>query len=226
MGRVASQRENELVLDVLSIAEPAFAINSKHQIVAWNDATERLLGISAQDIIGALCYEALGALDAMLCGECPTCPANKPQPSQLPASSAISASPAGQSDRHLRLTTLAARNSEGQSRIVHLLREEQPRELQQVSATPTTTGLTTGLTTDPLASPMASGSRRLNPLALTHRELEVLRLLGAGHSTADIAVTLSIARVTARNHVNKVLDKLGANSRLHAVVLASRLGLL
>jgi DNA-binding CsgD family transcriptional regulator len=61
---------------------------------------------------------------------------------------------------------------------------------------------------------------------LTQRELEVLRLLGAGSSTADIAGTLNITRVTARNHVNKVLDKLGANSRLQAVVIASQLRLI
>ncbi len=211
MGRVASQRENELVLDVLSIAEPAFAINGKHQIVAWNDAAERLLGIAAQDVIGARCYEALDAVNGVICGDCRTCPAGKLHSRRSPARSGseIPVSPAGQSDRRLYLTTLAAHTTQGQSRIVHLVREEQPKELRQ-----------------PSASQMNSGSRRLSPLALTQREHEVLRLLGAGHSTADIAVTLSITRVTARNHVNKVLDKLGANSRLHAVVLASQLGLI
>lgn len=213
MGRVASQRENELVLDVLSISEPAFAINSKHQIVAWNDAAERLLGISAQNIIGARCYETLNAIDGAICGECHTCPAGELYSRQAPASSETPNAPAGQSDRRLHLTTLAARTAQGQSRIVHLLREEQTRKLRRPPVTPT-------------ASPTTTGSRRINPLALTQRELEVLRLLGAGYSTADIAVTLSIARVTARNHVNKVLDKLGASSRLHAVVLASQLGLI
>lgn len=217
MGWVASQRENELVLDVLSISEPAFAINGKHRIVAWNDAAERLLGVAAQDVIGARCYEALDAVDGVICGECRTCPAGKLRSRQSPASSEIPVSPTGQPDRRLHMTTLAAHTAQGQSRIVHLLCEEPPRELPQVSARPMASSM---------ASPMTSGSRRLNPLALTQRELEVLRLLGAGHSTADIAVTLSITRVTARNHVNRVIDKLGANSRLHAVVLASQSGLI
>lgn len=213
MGWVASQRENELVLDVLSISEPAFAINGKHRIVAWNDAAERLLGVAAQDVIGARCYEALDAVDRVICGECRTCPAGKLRSRRSPTSSEISVSPTGQPDRRLHMTTLAAHTAQGQSRIVHLLCEEPPRELPQAYASP-------------MASPMTSGSRRINPLALTQRELEVLRLLGAGHSTADIAVALSITRVTARNHVNRVLDKLGANSRLHAVVLASQSGLI
>lgn len=218
MGRVASQREKELVLDVLSISEPAFAINSKHQIVAWNDAAERLLGIAAQDIIGSRCYETLDSVDGAICGECRTCPAGQLYSKRLSASTEATAPTAGQSDRRLHLTTLAARTAQGQSRIVHLLREEQqPTEQRQTS---------TSTSPNPMTSPMTSGSRRMSPLTLTQRELEVLRLLGAGHSTAEIAVTLSIARVTARNHVNKVLDKLGANSRLHAVVLASKLGLL
>ena len=48
---------------------------------------------------------------------------------------------------------------------------------------------------------------------LTARELEVLRLLRAGRSNADIAHVMSIELGTAKNHVHNVLRKLGAHYR-------------
>jgi DNA-binding NarL/FixJ family response regulator len=57
---------------------------------------------------------------------------------------------------------------------------------------------------------------------LSKRELEVLRLLAAGLSTQEIAETLTIRPLTARNHVSRLLTKLGVENRLQAVVYASR----
>ncbi len=61
---------------------------------------------------------------------------------------------------------------------------------------------------------------------LTARELEVLRLLAGGSNTAVSADQLGIAPATLRAHVQAILRKLGAHSRLEAVAEASRLGLI
>lgn len=61
---------------------------------------------------------------------------------------------------------------------------------------------------------------------LTHRESEVLQLIGAGRSNQQTARELGISVHTVRNHVQHILDKLGAHSQLEAVAIASRLGLL
>lgn len=61
---------------------------------------------------------------------------------------------------------------------------------------------------------------------LTARELEVLRLLASGASTALSAEELGISPATLRAHVQAILRKLGAHSRLEAVAEASRLGLI
>ena len=53
---------------------------------------------------------------------------------------------------------------------------------------------------------------------LTRREQEVVQLLARGKSTDEIAETLVIARSTAKVHINHVLRKLGATSRLQAVL--------
>lgn len=61
---------------------------------------------------------------------------------------------------------------------------------------------------------------------LTARESEVLQLVGAGRSNQQTARELGISVHTVRNHVQHILDKLGAHSQLEAVAIASRLGLL
>ena len=61
--------------------------------------------------------------------------------------------------------------------------------------------------------------------SLTSRELDVLELLVEGISTRGIAERLFVSVNTARNHVQRVLAKLGVHSRLEAVALASREGL-
>jgi PAS domain S-box-containing protein len=60
---------------------------------------------------------------------------------------------------------------------------------------------------------------------LTPRQTEVLRLLAAGASTSQIQDTLHLARETVRNHVRHLLRALGAHSRLEAVAVARRRGL-
>jgi DNA-binding NarL/FixJ family response regulator len=60
---------------------------------------------------------------------------------------------------------------------------------------------------------------------LTPRELEVLYLLASGASTGAAAASLGISTATLRAHVQAVLRKLGAHSRLEAVAEAARLGL-
>ena len=62
--------------------------------------------------------------------------------------------------------------------------------------------------------------------ALTARERETLLLLAEGASTYEISERLGVARNTARNHVQHVLEKLGARSKLEAVAVARREGLL
>jgi DNA-binding NarL/FixJ family response regulator len=60
---------------------------------------------------------------------------------------------------------------------------------------------------------------------LTTRELEVLRLLGAGKANKEIAAELSISERTARTHVSNILGKLGLTSRTQAALWAVREGL-
>jgi DNA-binding NarL/FixJ family response regulator len=60
---------------------------------------------------------------------------------------------------------------------------------------------------------------------LTSRELEVLRLVGAGKANKEIAAELGISERTARTHVSNILAKLGLSSRTQAALFAVREGL-
>jgi PAS domain S-box-containing protein len=61
---------------------------------------------------------------------------------------------------------------------------------------------------------------------LTPRQHEILHLLSNGHSTAQIAADLHLAVQTVRNHVRRLLRALGVHSRLEAIAVARREGLL
>lgn len=61
--------------------------------------------------------------------------------------------------------------------------------------------------------------------SLTVRELEILRLLGAGLSSTAIARRLYISHATVRTHVTRILSKVDASSQLEAVAMAREEGL-
>ena len=60
----------------------------------------------------------------------------------------------------------------------------------------------------------------------TQRELEVLHLLAEGLDTIAMSKRLGVAGHTIEWHVRHVIEKLGAHSKLQAVIAAARLGLI
>jgi DNA-binding NarL/FixJ family response regulator len=68
--------------------------------------------------------------------------------------------------------------------------------------------------------------RQAGPTDLSTRELEVLRLLARGSSTEMVASELYVSVNTVRSHVRRILEKLEAHSKLEAVAIGVRDGLL
>ena len=62
--------------------------------------------------------------------------------------------------------------------------------------------------------------------ALSEREREVVELVARGLTNREIAEKLIISENTARNHVSRILDKLGLTRRSEAAVFAAQHGLL
>ncbi|HTB12482.1 MAG TPA: response regulator transcription factor [Bryobacteraceae bacterium] len=62
--------------------------------------------------------------------------------------------------------------------------------------------------------------------ALTARELEVLGLIARGNANKEIAARLAITEETVKSHIRRILDKLSANDRTHAVTIALKRGII
>ena len=69
-----------------------------------------------------------------------------------------------------------------------------------------------------VASPSTTPSSRLT--RLTEKQLDVLSCMSQGMSNKQIARELNIAETTVKTHVSAILRKLGASSRVHAIVMA------
>jgi DNA-binding NarL/FixJ family response regulator len=63
------------------------------------------------------------------------------------------------------------------------------------------------------------------PDDLTSRELEVLKLIAAGLSNAEIAAALVVSGATVKTHVNHIFAKIGARDRAQAVRYAHQHGI-
>ncbi len=71
-----------------------------------------------------------------------------------------------------------------------------------------------------------SAAARRRTDTLSDREREVLALLGAGLSNADIADRLCLVEGTIKAYVSAVLERLGVHNRVQAAVLAHEAGLI
>lgn len=61
---------------------------------------------------------------------------------------------------------------------------------------------------------------------LSQREIQILQMVKSGYLSKEISGKLAISVHTVNTHRQKVLEKLGANNSIEAIVFASKLGLL
>jgi DNA-binding CsgD family transcriptional regulator len=78
-------------------------------------------------------------------------------------------------------------------------------------------GMRVSLVADPRGGCRLPAARYDHADGLTHREIEILELMAAGHTNAQVARRLVITEGTVKSHVKRVLRKLGAANRAEAV---------
>ncbi len=218
-SRFRTTEDRRLKTIVGSTTTPSFAVDARERIVAWNAGAERLLGLKPDRVMGRLCHEVVTGKDIFgnrFCGG--SCPLQR----MARRREAI-----GGFD--LCLPTPCLRSLEVRMHIVvlndpcradfalvHLF--EPVRRFRRISGV-----AVAGSGAGAFGS---AGSEEPRLRRLTARESEILRLLATGTTTREIAGQLYISIKTVRNHVQHILRKLGAHSRLEAVSLAHKTSLL
>lgn len=211
----------------------AFIIDEQQQIVFWNQAAQKILGFTAEEIINHPCYEVLGGRDEFkrtLCQRYCRVAITILQGHSMPDMDIYARTKEGDR-RWINVTTLAyptGNHNLGQV-IVHLFRDatqkkHNERFIEEIMAATKELRKENGpssLSTIPAEAPSDPGFE-----ALTPREREVLILLANGLGTDEIADMLNISPATTRNHIQSVLDKLHVHSRLEAVAYAYQHGLI
>lgn len=208
-------------------ADGAFVIDEDQRIVFWNQTAQELLGYTAEEAVGLLCYEVLSGCDEdnhLIC--CHNCYVST---SALAGESVTNYDVAVRTKsgdlRWLNVSTLVLPASDGYAEplIIHLFRDATPeiKNQQFIRQMLEAAGRLEDMF--PAAAPVTP--LETPPTVLTGREREVLALLARGLSTGDIAEALSISASTVRNHVQNILNKLEVHSRLEAVAYAFEHGL-
>ena len=202
----------------------AFAVDPGQKIVYWSASAEQLLGHAAKDVVGRPCYEILGGKDADNYRICrPDCPvmANARRGRTTVDYDLLCTATTGL-EKRLNVTVAVSRKNRHDFQVLYLFRDVSERRRIEEFARKASTTLHQ-LLSEENGDPVEEVEEDPTPLPkLSRREIQVLRLLAAGTTTQQIAETLSIRPLTARNHVSRLLKKLGVDSRLQAVVYASR----
>lgn len=205
MSECGANSDRRLCFDLDDLPVPAFSVALNRRITTWNAGAERLFSLRTADVLGRFCFEVMAKRVELRSPPCSSCAlAGGPTEWEKKV-------PCGQASAAPSFRTFSARSASGEVQLVHLL---AGGALPEKSDRPLL---------------VSSGEREppsVAPSLLTPREREVLRLLAEGLTTIEIADRLSISRITARNHVTHVMDKLEVKSRLRAVVVATHLGLL
>jgi len=74
--------------------------------------------------------------------------------------------------------------------------------------------------------PQPPPSQRTEPNLLSAREAEVLRLVAEGRSSKEIGRRLFLSPSTVNHHIQSIFNKLGVDTRAHAVAVAAQRQLL
>jgi PAS domain S-box-containing protein len=218
MANAPRTKAMDRTLDELtsSTADAAFVVDSRRRVVAWNRAAAQLLGYEGRQVLGKRCHEILRGTDLYgnpFCQEC--CPLVRAvlrrEPLHRFAANLRSASGRNVCVRVVAL--LLPHGASGERDILHVLAPcicpEQAVAIEEQNEAP------------------GNGPDRGDLLdLLSPREVEVLKLIGDGKSTGEIASLLCISAVTVRNHAQRIMRKLDVHCRLAAVSAARRSGML
>lgn len=200
-----------------------YVVDSQQRILFWSKSAQQVLGHRPEEVIGRLCYEVIGGRDArnfQFCRRnCPTI-VNARRGRSTPNYDVLCPSARGEA-KWLNISTVVLKNKGNPLKVLQMFRDVSHRRHIEESAQRVASKLRQVIEEE--INPRVPPEDHLStPLPkLSPREIETLRLLAHGLSTKEIAASLKVKPLTARNHVSRLLLKLGAENRLQAVLFAS-----
>jgi PAS domain S-box-containing protein len=217
-------RENELFAMLEGAGDAAFVVGQDGLIRFWNRSAERLLGLGAAETLDRHCAAVLEGADSSGARFCaPECTVMEIARRSTEISAYdLEVKTAAGARKWVSVSVIVAEAGPKQGRLlVHLLRDIDARKrLENLTKEIVVhVGRLTGQQADALVS---LGRAPVPTIELTAQEQRILELLSIGHATATISQELHISPVTVRNHVQHILRKLGAHTRLEAVIRAVR----
>ncbi len=194
--------------------DPVFATDRHLNLIFWNLSCERLFGFREEDVVGTPCAAALGGCDTFgnrYCTEhCPVAEMAARGETVRHFGLQLRAKDGRMIPMDVSILHLAVRPPD-HFVLVHILKPPQasvhePQEPRETPPRPMLVAVR--------ESPDARARR------LTAREVEVLGMLAAGRTTPEISGRLHISTLTARNHIQNILEKLEVHSKAEAVAFA------
>lgn len=207
-------------------ADAAFVIAPDGLITAWNQAAVELFGIVEKDAIGKFCSDVLHGIDecGRACNE--NCAIRQWAQNHQPLKNYDIHVETNGKRQWCNVSVLIV--NEDRSNTPYTVHIARPAELRKRFE-----GLLRDFVVSETSLPSVNVGEILTskktPTAmtdLTRRELEILRHLAKGATTADIATELFISRSTTNNHIQNILKKFNAHSRLEVVQRAVQVGLI
>jgi PAS domain S-box-containing protein len=189
---------------------PTCAVNEHGRIIYWNQYAADFFGISATNALDAEWHSVVRTVGSAAC--CALCQTRHSLRNVEPVTPMDMCLSAGGCYRHVTLVPLPVRD--GNEEVIGFLLIER-----------NSVG-----TEDIRPIPMRARVRRLDDDRiideLTARERQILDCVVDGMDARSIASSLGITHATARNYVQRILNKLGARNKAEAVSVALTYNLL
>ena len=218
-------RKYEIKQLVESTSDPAFAVNGMHSIEFWNKPVEKFTGIESKEVIGKSCFSIVQGNDE--CGKfCRfNCSILEATGKHNPVRNFDLEIKTKQGRKWCNISILIADEDESVSPYtIHILRPIDVSKRLEVLVRDFVIN-ETSLPAEHAKELTSSIRTPVRETSLSDRELEIIKLLAKGKSTKKIAGQLFISPTTVNNHVQHILKKLNAHTRLEAIRRAEHAGL-
>ncbi len=219
-------RTKDILQILAKTSDGVFAVGTDHKIVFWNKSAQKILGYSAEEVLGKYCNEIIAGTDSNgnpVCSRsCNVMKAIKkdenPENYEMLTHSKTSV------PIWLNVSIICIPGSQpALSTVVHIFRDITKQKIYLNHIREIIPDINNA---NKVKNNHLSENESKTQKILTPRERMVLEYLGAGYRPIDISDKLYINLSTLRKHIQNIHSKLGVHSMLEAVTKARQSNLI